>query len=150
MNTNQVVKQISGSKNPQIQVLEEMVAKLKPSILASIKNLKIGIDLSRKHLQNDNDKITATLGKIPQKERLLLDISRQQSVKNAIYTFLLQKKEESAIAAAAILPNYRVIEKPEYAGVVYPVPGKVRWRCAPRAFPFRSGRQHSSCVYKLE
>ena len=119
------LKQISGSKNPQIQVLEEMVAKLKPSILASIKNLKIGIDLSRKHLQKDNDKITATLGKIPQKERLLLDISRQQSVKNAIYTFLLQKKEESAIAAAAILPNYRVIEKPEYAGVVYPVPGKI-------------------------
>ena len=119
------VKQTSGSKNPQIEVLEEAIAKLKPSIITSIKNLKINIELSRQHLKNDNDKVTATLGKIPQKERLLLDISRQQSVKNAIYTFLLQKKEESAIAAAAILPNYRVIEKPEFAGLIYPVPSKI-------------------------
>ncbi len=119
------LKQISGSKNPQILVFEEAIAKLKPSIIASIKNLKIAFELSRQHLKNDNDKITVTLGKIPLKERLLLDISRQQSVKNAIYTFLLQKKEEAAIAAAAILPNYRVIEKPEFAGLVYPVPGKI-------------------------
>ena len=119
------IRQTSGSKNPQIEVLEEVIAKLKPSINASIKNLKINIELSRQHLQNENNKVTATLGKIPQKERLLLDISRQQSVKNAIYTFLLQKKEESAIAAAAILPNYRVIEKPEFAGLIYPVPGKI-------------------------
>ena len=119
------VRQTSGSKNPQIEVLEDVIAKLKPSIISSIKNLKISIETSRQHLLNDNNKVTATLSAIPQKERLLLDISRQQSVKNAIYTFLLQKKEESAIAAAAILPNYRVIEKPEYAGLIYPVPSKI-------------------------
>ena len=119
------IKQTSGSKNPQIEVLEDLITKLKPSITNSIKNLKISIEVNRQHFLNDNSKVTATLGQIPQKERLLLDISRQQSVKNAIYTFLLQKKEESAIAAAAILPNYRVIEKPEYAGLVYPVPSKI-------------------------
>ena len=119
------LKQTSGSKNPQIDVLEEAILKLKPGINAGIKNLKINFELSRQHLQNDNNKVLSTLGKIPQKERLLIDISRQQSVKNAIYTFLLQKKEESAIAAAAILPNYRVIEKPEFAGLIYPVSAKV-------------------------
>ena len=117
----QKTKQISGSKNPQIAVYEDAIGKLKPSILTSINNLKMGMKASRQRLQSDNNKISGTLNKIPQKERLLLDISRQQGIKNAIYTFLLQKREESAIAAAAILPNYRVIEKPELSGRVSPV-----------------------------
>ena len=118
-------KQISGSKNPQIGVYEEVIARLKPSILTSINNLKLNMQASRQRLQADNNRVTATLGKIPQKERLLLDISRQQGIKNSIYTFLLQKREESAISAAAILPNYRVIEKPEFAGMVAPVAVKI-------------------------
>jgi len=107
------IKQTSGSKNPQIEVYEDVIAKLRPSILTSINNLKVGMQASRRRLQEDNNKLTSVLSKIPQKERLLLDISRQQGIKNAIYTFLLQKREESAITAAAILPNYRIIEKPE-------------------------------------
>ncbi|MBC7886420.1 MAG: polysaccharide biosynthesis tyrosine autokinase [Ferruginibacter sp.] len=117
-------KQISGSKNPQIEVYEEAIARLKPSILTSINNLKMGMQSSRQRLQKDNNKLTGTLNKIPQKERLLLDISRQQGIKNAIYTFLLQKREESAIAAAAILPNYRVIERPESTGIAVSPVGK--------------------------
>ena len=114
-------KQISGVKNPQIGVYEDAISKLKPSIIASINNLKLSIAASRQQLQTDNSRITSTLGKIPLKERLLLDISRQQGIKNGIYTFLLQKREEAAITAASILPNYRVIEKPEFAGKVAPV-----------------------------
>ncbi len=118
-------KKISGDKNPQIEVYEEAIAKLKPSIVTSINNLKLSIATKRQQLQTENDKVNVTVGKIPQKERLLLDISREQSIKNAIYTFLLQKREESAIAAAAILPNYRVIEKPEFDGKVSPVSFRV-------------------------
>ena len=118
-------RQISGNKNPQISVYEDAIAKLKPSIITSINNLKLNIATSRQQLQTENNKLTTTLNKIPLKERLLLDISRQQGIKNAIYTFLLQKREESAIAAAAILPNYRVIEKPEFSGMVAPISTKV-------------------------
>jgi capsular exopolysaccharide synthesis family protein len=118
------VKQVSGEKNPQIGVYEEMLAKLRPSILSSINNLKQNIAGSRQRLLADNNALLGSLGKLPKKERLLLDISRQQGIKNAIYTFLLQKKEESAIAAASIVPNYRVIEQPEPAGQISPVPEK--------------------------
>ena len=114
------IKQVSGDKNPQIDVYEQLITKLKPSIGASISNLKINLLASKKKLENDNAEITATVNQIPEKERTLLDISRQQGIKNAIYTFLLQKKEESAIAAASIVPNYRVIEKPDVGGVVSP------------------------------
>ncbi len=115
-------RQTSGEKNPQVEVYEAQIAKLKPSILSSLNNLKITIQSSRQNLQSENSKVMASLGKIPQKERLLLDISRQQSIKNAIYTYLLQKREEAALAASSILPNSRIIEKPQFAGQIYPVP----------------------------
>ena len=119
------LKQITGSKNPEIEVTEASIEKLKPSILASIRNLKMNIEVSLQHFKNVNAGLSNTLGKIPQKERMLLDISRQQSIKNAIYTFLLQKREESAIAAAAIVPNYRIIEKPSFGGLIAPVAEKI-------------------------
>ncbi len=119
------LKQVTGSKNPEIQVNEEAIEKLKPSILASINNLKMNIEVRLNHFKADNAKLSLTLGKIPQKERSLLDISRQQSIKNAIYTFLLERKEESAIASAAIVPNYRIIEKPSYGGKIAPIPEKI-------------------------
>jgi tyrosine-protein kinase Etk/Wzc len=114
-------RETSGNKNPQIAVGEEMISKLKPSILTSINNLKNNLLITRKSLREGNSQLTSELNKIPLKERALLDISREQGIKNAIYTFLLQKREESAIAAASIVPNYRVLEKPVAGGMVYPV-----------------------------
>lgn len=114
------IKQISGEKNPRIEVLEQMIAKLKPSVLVSINNLKINLQASRKQLEADNASIASTINAIPAKERTLLDISRQQGIKNAIYTFLLQKKEESAIAAASIVSNFRVLERPEGGTLIAP------------------------------
>lgn len=116
----QKVQQTSGSKNPQIDVLQQAIDKLRPSITASISNLKSGIKVSRSQLQSENDKLNGVLNKMPVKERQLLDISRQQGIKNGIYTFLLQKREEAAINAAGIVANYRILDKPEEAGLVKP------------------------------
>lgn len=121
----QKIQQTSGSKNPNIDVLQETIDKLKPSILASIKNLKSSIQVSKETLQSANDKLNGILNKMPVKERQLLDISRQQGIKNDIYTFLLQKREEAAITAAGIVANYRVLDKPEEMGTVLPQPSKI-------------------------
>ena len=115
-------RQVSGNKNPQIEVYEALITKLKPSILTSINNLRNNLLIIRNRLQAGNSQLNLAINKIPLKEKTLLDISREQSIKNAIYTFLLQKREESAIAAASIVPNYRVLEKPTGGVIIYPVP----------------------------
>ncbi|MEO9209769.1 MAG: polysaccharide biosynthesis tyrosine autokinase [Ginsengibacter sp.] len=112
--------QISGVKNPKVAVLQETIDKLKPSVLASISNLQGGFQISLQQLQSDNNKLNGMLNKMPLKERQLMDISRQQGIKNGIYTFLLQKREEAAITAAGIVANYRIIETPELSGIVKP------------------------------
>ncbi len=119
------IKQVSGEKNPQVEVYEDLIKKLKPSILKSIENLKINLSASKAQLQTEISQMSGSLNKIPVKQRLLLDITREQAIKNAIYTFLLQKREESAIAAASVVPNYRVIERAESGGIISPEPKKI-------------------------
>src|SRR6185437_2324818 len=50
-----------------------------------------------------------------------LDTRRDESIKNSIYTFLLQKKEETAISSASTSADLRVIESPGSYGPIRPV-----------------------------
>ena len=43
----------------------------------------------------------------------LLALTREQSVKQALYLYLLQKKEETAITEAATIPNANIISRPK-------------------------------------
>ena len=116
------MRKLSGEKNPQLEVLNESLQKLRPSILASIKNLRINLQSTKDKLGLEEGLLTGQLKNIPQKERSLLEISRQQQIKNNIFTYLLQKREESILSAAAQVPNYRVINAPELSGQVAPKP----------------------------
>ncbi|MFN3694536.1 MAG: GumC family protein, partial [Ignavibacterium sp.] len=114
------LKGLSGSKNPRLDVLQTQIDNLKPSILESIENLERSLVNNRAKLITSNRSVEQALKGIPQKERMLLDISRQQTIKNSIYTFLLQKREEAAIQSASIVPSNRIIDDPETLGKVKP------------------------------
>lgn len=51
------------------------------------------------------------LSTIPQKERQLVEMSRDQNIKNSIYSFLLQKREEGELSYASTLSDSRVVNK---------------------------------------
>jgi len=116
------MRKLSGEKNPQLEVLDESLQKLRPSILASIRNLRINLQSTKDKLSLEEGLLKGQLKNIPEKERSLLEISRQQQIKNSIYTYLLQKREESILSAAAQVPNYRIINEPELFGQVAPKP----------------------------
>src|SRR5262249_20829499 len=62
---------------------------------------------------NLTSRLDALMGEIsnePSKERAYLDISREQVVKQQLYLFLLQKREETAISKSGTLSNSRLID----------------------------------------
>jgi len=114
------LERLSGEKNSQVIILKERIEKRRNSILESIRNLTTSLQTSRRALLANNDNYNRSLRSIPEKERTLMNITRDQGIKNDLYTFLLRKREETAIAAAAIAPSYRVIEQPVGYGLVKP------------------------------
>ncbi|RYD87591.1 MAG: capsular biosynthesis protein, partial [Sphingobacteriales bacterium] len=100
----------TAENHPSMLALNEQIESMRPSILENIRSQRRGLQASQRDLSMTNTGYNTMLQGIPQKERELLDVSRQQSIKNSIYSFLLQKREETAIGSASNIPDSKVVE----------------------------------------
>ncbi|MEO6000841.1 MAG: polysaccharide biosynthesis tyrosine autokinase [Chitinophagaceae bacterium] len=97
--------------HPSMLALENQIQKLKPSILENLQGQKASLEAGRENLSTTNSQYSSLLQSIPKKERELVDISREQNLKNEIYTFLSKKREETALAHASTVSDSRVVDK---------------------------------------
>jgi len=104
-------KKIVPENNPAVVALVDGINKLKPQIEENIKSQRKNLLAARNNVSNSNDQYSSMLKTIPEKERELLSITRQQAIKNNIYTFLLQKREETALSSASAVADSRVIDQ---------------------------------------
>lgn len=105
------LKKTVGENNPKMIALAEEIKKLKPDILNNIKSQQASINASKQSLSTTSSEYNSKLRSLPQKERQLLVISREQQSKSALYQYLLQKKNESELSIANTLTNSRVVDK---------------------------------------
>ena len=104
------LKKTVGENNPVLVSVTNQINKIKPNILQNIQSQQKSLEVARQNLYATNGTYNSMLQTVPQKERQLLDISRQQATKNSIYAFLLQKREESELSYAATVSDNRVID----------------------------------------
>jgi capsular exopolysaccharide synthesis family protein len=116
-------KTIVPENNPSLLAIKTEIEKLRPTILDNVLNQRKTLLASKRKLSETNADYLSYLKTIPQKERQLLDISRQQSIKNNIYTFLLQKREEAALSYASAVADNRVIDRAQ--AIEFPVSPKI-------------------------
>jgi len=107
------LKKTTAENNPTMLSLTDKIEKLKPNIIDNIRAQKRSLEASRGNVSSANSVYTSMLQGIPEKERELIDINREQSIKNGIYSFLLQKREETALTHAAMVSDSRIIDKAE-------------------------------------
>src|SRR3984957_20714255 len=93
--------------------IENVRQSLIKSFAAYRKSLVIALDSTRKQ----NSALNNQVKQVPQKERLFLDFTRQQNLKEQLYLFLLQKREEPAITRTSTISTARIIAtaKSDYA-----------------------------------
>ncbi len=99
-----------GENNPALVALSDKINKIKPNILANIQSQRQSLNATRQNIAVTNGSYNSVLQSVPQKERQLLEISREQQIKSNLYAFLLQKREESEIAYASAVSNSRVVD----------------------------------------
>lgn len=102
-----------AENNPMLQSVTDRIEKIKPGILENIRSQRRSLETSRNNLNYTNNSYASVLKSIPEKERQLIDINREQNIKNDIYTFLLQKREETALSNASTVLNNRIVDKAE-------------------------------------
>ncbi|GAB3314631.1 polysaccharide biosynthesis tyrosine autokinase [Larkinella ripae] len=108
---------VTSSKNPMLQSLENQIKATRNSISENIQTMGQMLNGTRQQLQATNQHLEGMIRTIPGKERTLLNKTRQQAIKNNLYTYLLEKREETAISYASTISDSRVVD-PARGGAV--------------------------------
>jgi capsular exopolysaccharide synthesis family protein len=93
-----------------MQNANQELGNLKEKILENLQNIKTGLQITRNQLQKNTGQFESKIRQVPQQERELANISRQQEIKRNVYAYLLQKREETSLSLAATVAAARVLD----------------------------------------
>ena len=106
----EALTQTTSERNPLLQTINSQLRGLKASISENIGTMRSILTSTRQQFVANNRKIEGVIRTIPAKERILMNITRQQAIKNDLYTYLLRKREETAVSYASAISDSRVID----------------------------------------
>ncbi len=108
--------------NPERLATERFLKEAKKSILDGLQNQKRLLELTLRGIKAEGNLVDQKVRSIPKIENEMRDIQRRQQTKEALFLYLLQKREEVAITMTTLVPNAKTIN---YAhGIAVPVAPK--------------------------
>lgn len=120
----------SSLQNPLVQDMDMQLAGLRSSMLSSIDSYISEISLLVRSSQNVQAISNSRVASAPGQSRYLLSVERQQKVKESLYLFLLQKREENELSQAFTAYNSRVVTPPSgSSSPTFPVAKNVYMLC---------------------
>ena len=102
----------SSTKNPLVREMDKSLNDMRSALITSIDNQMVALRAQIRSLEAIGGQATSQIASNPKQSKYLLSVERQQKVKESLYLYLLQKREENELSQAFTAYNTRIITKP--------------------------------------
>ena len=106
---NRLSRIASGTNQAMID-LTNQIESMFNTVQSSVHNEKNNLKIAQRDLMSKNSENAARIRAIPRQEKEYTEIKRQQGVKEALFLFLLQKKEEKYLNMSLVEPIAKIID----------------------------------------
>ncbi|WP_324677523.1 GumC family protein [Hymenobacter sp. GOD-10R] len=106
--------------NPVFEPINKQINATRSAIIGSVRTLKASLLGTKRQLQATTGKLASSIRNVPVQERQLVSIKRQQTIKENLYLYLLQKREEVGLSYAPLLADARIVDQAYTASVKWP------------------------------
>lgn len=103
----------TSDKNPVVQDRTRDLTTLRRNIVASLSSYIASLRTQMNSAQREASIATGKIAANPNQAKYLLSVERQQKVKESLYLFLLQKREENELTQAFTAYNTSVMDDPD-------------------------------------
>ncbi|MBK8949478.1 MAG: polysaccharide biosynthesis tyrosine autokinase [Flavobacteriales bacterium] len=107
-------------ENLSVNRLDSTIMLNRGNLLVYVKNSRKAIEAKIRDVQAQMDDYERLIRTVPLSQRDILNIERRLQVNEKLYLFLLEKRANTVIARAGIVPQTKVIELARSIGVVRP------------------------------
>lgn len=107
------IERSATDDNPMLTQLEKQLQVMHTNVIQSIETAENALNIKRNNLLQQEKIYADKIENVPTKEREFINIKRQQEMKEQIYLFLLQKKEEDALSLASMTTSTKIIDQPQ-------------------------------------
>ena len=105
----------SSAQNPLVVDLNKELAVQRSAIINALSSEIASLQAQQAELQSAQRQAVGKVARNPQQANYLLSVERQQKVKESLYLYLLQKREENELSQAFTAYNTQVLE-PAHGG----------------------------------
>lgn len=106
--------------NPAFEPIDRQIKNTKTAIQRTVQGIKASLINSKRQLQSFNNKFESSIKDIPGQERQFVGMKRQQAIKENLYVYLLQKREELALTYASTLVDARIVDEANVGDIKWP------------------------------
>ena len=100
------------SGNVALEQLEHNISSLRSAILQNINQAIRTTQGAINEIKTKDREPLGKIGEVPEHEKNLRDLARQQTIKEQLYVYLLEQREQIAMTSLNSLPRGQVIENP--------------------------------------
>ncbi len=107
------VQRTATDDNPVILQMNTQLTMLRENIITSINSVRNSLTISKHDLETRFSRVENQRGDIPSQEREFIKVERQRLLKEELYLYLYEKREENALALASSIVPAKIIATPQ-------------------------------------